>query len=244
MVNLDEAGPQWFSTTRWTMVMAAKDESTASSTEALGALCTTYWFPLYAFARRKGNSPEEAADLTQGLFARLLGGQFLDRIDPAKGKFRSFLMVAMNRHIADVLTHRNAAKRGGGATVLSLDTQDAESRYLLEPADDETPESLFEYHWALSLLGKVTDDLRLEFEESGRGEVFDRLKPFLTGEAERNDYEGAARDLGMGNAAARMAVSRMRKRFREILHHEIAATVASDDDIEAELARIRNVLSR
>ncbi|MEM7385561.1 MAG: sigma factor [Verrucomicrobiota bacterium] len=242
MGNQNDSERRWFSTTRWTMIMAAKDGAGPAAAEALERLCTTYWFPLYAYARRKGCSPEDAADLTQGLFVRLLGGQFLDGIDPARGKFRSFLRVAMNRHIADFLTHRNAAKRGGGKTI-SLGMQDAESRYLLEAVDENTPESLFDYHWALSLLGKVTDDLQSEFEESGRGPVFDRLKPFLTGEAERHDYQEASRDLGMENTATRMAVSRMRKRFREILRHEVATTVALDDDIDEELAGIRSILS-
>ena len=152
---------EWFSTTQWTVVLNARDQHTGNT--ALNQLCQTYWFPLYAYARRRGNSPEEAADLTQDFFYRLLEKRFLDDIDPAKGRFRSFLLVAMKRHMANVWEKQTAQKRGGHQTVLSLDVEDSENRYQLEPAETATPDTLFERHWVLLLLERVVGHLQNEF---------------------------------------------------------------------------------
>ena len=184
--RLPDSRGEWFSTTQWTVVLNARDQHTGN--EALNQLCQTYWFPLYAYTRRRGNTPEEASDLTQDFFCRLLEKRFLDDIDPARGRFRSFLLVAMKRHMANVWEKQMAQKRGGGQTVLSLDLEDSESRYQLEPADTATPETLYERHWALLLLERVVGYLQNEFAEAGKTEMFNLLKPFLTGDSERADY--------------------------------------------------------
>ncbi len=230
----------WFSTTQWTVVLNARDAHTGN--EALNQLCQTYWFPLYAYARRRGNNPEESADLTQDFFCRLLEKRFLDEIDPAKGRFRSFLLVAMKRHMANAWEKQTAQKRGGNRTVLSLDVDDSESRYQLEPADNVTPESLYERHWALLLLERVVGQLQAEFAEAGKSEMFHLLKPFLTGDAERADYGPIAAQSGSAETAVRMSVSRMRKRYRELLRKEVANTVGSEAKINDELEHLRNIL--
>ncbi len=232
----------WFSTTQWTVVLNARDERTGN--EALSQLCQTYWFPLYAYARRRGKSPEDAADLTQGFFERLLEKRFLDSVDPEKGRFRSFLLVAMRRHMGDVYDRNTAVKRGGKETILSLDMEDAEGRYGLEPAVDETPETLFERHWALLLLDKVLRQLQTEFIEAGKGAQFNKLKSFLTGEAERHAYRAIAQELETTDTSLRMMVSRMRQRYRELFRQEVANTVHDEKEIEAELQHLFAALSR
>lgn len=223
-------------------MLHARDDNTGN--DALNQLCETYWFPIYSYARRSGNNPEEAADLTQDFFCRLLEKRFLDIVDPAKGRFRSFLLVAMKRHMANAWEKKTAQKRGGKQTILSLDFEGSEDRYRLEPAETVTPETLYELHWALLLLERVVGHLQDEFVEAGKAESFDLLKPFLTGDAERADYAPIAKQLGVAETAVRMQVSRMRKRYRDLLRKEVANTVASEEEIDDELQHLREILRR
>ncbi len=221
-----------FPTTRWSRVVAAGD---GDAREALAELCAGYWFPLYAFIRRKGNDPERALDLTQGYFARLLERRTVAAADPARGRFRSFLMADCGHFLAHERERDQAGKRGGGRSVLSIDARDAEGRYALEPAHEETPERLFERDWALALLEGVLAGLRAEYERTGRGAVFEVLKGVLTGGGRAVPQSELARRLGTTEAAAQVAVHRLRKRYREAVRAAIAATVADEGEVEDEL---------
>jgi RNA polymerase sigma-70 factor (ECF subfamily) len=224
-----------FPTTRWSRVVAAGDGDAPEAGEALGELCAGYWFPLYAFIRRKGNDPERALDLTQGYFARLLERGTVAAADPARGRFRSFLMADCGHFLAHERERDQAARRGGGRALLSIDARDAEARYGLEPAHEETPERLFERDWALALLEGVLAGLRAEYDRTGRGAVFEALKGVLTGGGRGVPQSELARRLGTTEAAVQVAVHRLRKRYREAVRAAIAATVADEGEDEDEL---------
>ena len=215
MANKNESiPPGGFPTTRWSRVVAAGDGAAPEAGEALAELCDAYWFPLYAFIRRKGNGPERALDLTQGYFARLLERRTVAAADPARGRFRSFLLADCSHFLAHERERDGAARRGGGRAVLSIDARDAEGRYLLEPAHEQTAERLFERDWALALLEGVLAGLRAEYERSGRGAVFEALKGVLTDAARSVPQAELARRLGTTEAAVQVAVHRLRKRYR------------------------------
>jgi RNA polymerase sigma-70 factor (ECF subfamily) len=224
--------PGRFPTTRWSRVVAAGEGEACG---ALAELCAAYWYPLYAFIRRRGNGPERALDLTQGYFARLLKKGTVAAADPARGRFRSFLMADCGHFLAHERERDRAAIRGGGRRPLSIDARDAEGRYLLEPSHEETPERLFERDWALALLAGVLAGLRVEYERTGRGTTFDVLKVVLAGGGRSVPQAELARRLGMTDAAAQVAVHRLRKRYREALRAAIAATVADEGEVEDEL---------
>jgi RNA polymerase sigma factor (sigma-70 family) len=235
-------GASQFPTTRWTLVFAAGDPHRKEARSALVSLCENYWYPLYAYLRRRGNSADEAQDLTQEFFMRVLEGRYLDRADPEKGRFRSFLLTSLKFFVADENDRRRALKRGGG-TVGSLEFSSGEELYQREPAHDETPERIFERRWALSVLDRVVEKLRDEFVHHGRADNFERLKVFLLGESDAS-YAAVALEMNTSEGALKVAIHRLRKRYRELLRHEIADTVSDPAEIEPELRYLATVLAR
>ncbi len=232
-----------FPTTHWSAVLAAGGKSSPAMRSALEELCRSYWAPLYAFARRVGHSPEDARDLTQGFFARLLEKGDIAAADPERGKFRSFLLAAFKHFLAHERDRAAALKRGGGIEFLPLDFNPEESRFAIDPADSRTPDRAFEQRWAAALLEKVLGRLRGEFVASGRGALFDHFKGFLVGELPEGGYSSVTAHLGMTEGAAKMIVTRMRERYRHLLRSEIAQTVATPEEVEEEMRHLRAVLS-
>src|SRR5579863_5715552 len=226
-------GPYQFPTTRWTLVVAAGDPHEKEARSALVSLCETYWYPLYAYLRRRGYPADKAQDLTQGFFIRMLEGRYLDRADPEKGRFRSFLLSSLKFFVADEEDRDRAHKRGGGA-IVPLEFSSGEERYRREPAHDETPERIFERRWALSVLDRVVEKLRNEFVQHGRPEHFERLKVFLLGRSD-TPYTALAREMNTSEGALKVAIHRLRKRYRELFRQEIADTVADPVEVESEL---------
>jgi len=234
----DRAGSGQFATTHWSVVLQARRPRCAESRRALAALCETYWFPLYAFVRREGYSSHDAQDLIQGFFARLLEKDYLRVADPQRGRFRSFLLAALKHFLANQRERACAQKRGGGRAALSLDFQSAETRYHLEPAHELTPERLYERRWALALLDQVLLRLHGELAAAGKSALFDRLKEFLTGQQGSRSYRQVGEELGMSQGAVKVAVHRLRRRYRELLEEEIAQTVASPEEAADELRQL------
>lgn len=224
-----------FTTTRWSVVLAARGSDRPAAREALATLCGQYWHPLYAFIRRSGSSPEEAEDLTQAFLVHLLEKEAIRHVDPAKGKFRSYLLASLKNFLSDERSRDTAAKRGGGVAPIRLDAEDAEGRYRLEPAHDLTPERIFERQWALTVIEKAVIRLRERYARSGKQQHFDTLKIFLSGEKRPVPYAEIARQLGMTELAVKVSVHRLRERFRDSLREEIAQTVSDSDEIGPEL---------
>jgi RNA polymerase sigma-70 factor (ECF subfamily) len=218
---------------------AGRSDSTAART-ALAQLCQTYWYPLYAYARRRGKSPEDAEDLTQGFFARLLELDSLADVRREKGKFRSFLLASLNHFISDEWDRARAQKRGQGR-VISLDASLAEDRFSREPATTLTPEKLFERKWAMTLLDSVVQRLQREYDSAGKGALFLKLRFSIAGEAEE-PYAKNAADLGMSEPALRVAVHRLRQRYRQLLRDEIARTVAMEAEVDGEIQHLFQAL--
>jgi RNA polymerase sigma-70 factor (ECF subfamily) len=231
-----------FPTTRWTLVVAAGDPKRTEARSALVSLCEGYWYPLYAYVRRRGYPADQAEDLTQEFFVRVLDGRYLDRADQAKGRFRAFILTSLKFFLADEGDRDRALKRGGGK-VLSLHISSGEERYQRDPAHDETPERIFERHWALSMLDGVVDRLRAEFVQHGRLDHFDRLKGFLLDQADM-PYAALALEMGTSEGALKVAVHRLRKRYRDLFRQEIAETVADPEDVESELRFLAAALTR
>ena len=235
------SGSSQFPATRWTLVIAAGDPRRKEARSALVALCENYWYPLYAYLRRRGYPADQAQDLTQQFFMRMLEGRYLDRADPEKGRFRSFLLTSLKFFVADEEDRNRAYKRGGGA-VLPLEFSSGEERYQREPAHDETPERIFERHWALSVLDRVVETLREEFVHHGRPEHFERLKVFLLGQSDA-PYATLAREMNTSEGALKVAIHRLRKRYRELFRQEIADTVADPAEVESELRYLAAALT-
>ena len=227
-----------FTTTHWSVVQAAP-----VSASALETLCCTYWYPLYAYVRRRGHSPEEAEDLTQEFFARLLASKDLSGVDRAKGKFRSFLLAALNHFLANEWDRATAAKRGGDPVLISLDDENAEVRYRMEPAVEVTPEKLFERSWARTLLAQALTRLRAEYAADGKTQQFEQIKRFLTEETGEGGYSSVAIQLNTSTGAVAVAVHRMRQRYRELVRHEIARTVTTPVELEDEIRHLLAALS-
>jgi RNA polymerase sigma-70 factor (ECF subfamily) len=206
------------------------------------SLCESYWYPLYAYLRRRGYSADQAHDLTQEFFVRVLEGRYLDRADPEKGRFRSFILTSLKFFVADEADRQRAQKRGGGA-VLPLEFVSGEERYQREPAHEETPDRIFERHWALAVLDRVLERLRNEFVQHGRAEHFERMKLFLLAQSDA-PYAALAREMNTSEGALKVAIHRLRKRYRELFRQEIADTVADPDEVESELRFLAMVLTR
>jgi RNA polymerase sigma factor (sigma-70 family) len=235
-------GSSDFPTTRWTLVVAAADPQRKEARSALVSLCEGYWYPLYAYVRRRGYRADQAQDLTQEFFIRILEGRYLDRADPEKGRFRSFILTSLKFFMADEEDRRRAHKRCGGA-VLPLELSSGEDRYQREPAHEETPERIFERRWALSVLDRVVERLRNEFVQHGRPEHFERLKMFLIGKSDA-PYSALAREMNTSEGALKVAIHRLRKRYRELFRQEIADTVAVPAEVESELRFLAAALTR
>jgi DNA-directed RNA polymerase specialized sigma24 family protein len=228
-------GPSEFPSTRWSRVVAAADLAAPDARAALSELCSAYWYPIYAFVRKKGNDAEKSLDLTQSYFARLLEKPVLAAADPRKGRFRSFIRTDCEHFLISEHRRDNAIQRGGNIGLISIDAHDAESRYSFEPADTMTPDRLFERAWAVTLLGRVLDLLAVEYAESGRAEEFAHLKVVLT--EGKGAVSGAtlAERLGTKVGAVHGAVHQLRKRYREILKDQIAATLDDPAQIDDEI---------
>ncbi len=224
-------------------MLAARDEASPQSGEALESLCRAYWYPLYAYVRRLGRQPADAQDLTQEFFARLLEKRWLASADREKGRFRTFLMVALKRFLANEWDRAHREKRGGHALHFPLDTELAESRYHAEPPLELPADRVYERRWALTLLENTMDRLRDESARGGKTAEFDRLKICLTADKAGIAYADLARDLGSSEGAARVAVHRLRRRFREIFREEVAHTVAASEDIEEEMRHLLSALA-
>ena len=229
------AGDPVFHTTRWSRVVAAADQGGETAKAALADLCQAYWYPLYAFLRRRGHSADDATDLTQGFFAALLEKGYLADADPERGRFRSFLLTAISRFASKEHDKAMAQKRGGGRTVLSIDFVDGERRYRNEPADNWTPERIFERRWALTLLDRTLTGLRQDYQAAGKLPLFEAFKGFLTADSSPGPLRQLAGQLEMTEGAARVAIHRLRQKYREVLRAEIAQTVGAAEDVENEL---------
>ena len=242
----DRASSARFPTTHWSVVLAARDQSAPQAREALAALCRVYWYPLYAFIRRNGFQPDDAQDLTQAYFARLLQTGVLAAADPEKGRFRAFLRTDCGFFLADQRDRANALKRGGGVAPVSFDARDAEGRYQIEPADRFTPDHLFDRAWALTLLDGVLDQLTREYADSGRAELFAQLKVVLTDGPRSVSYASMAKQLGMSEVAIQSAVQRLRRRYRDLVRERIAATLGdpSPAEVEDEIRALFSALER
>lgn len=224
--------------TQWTAVLTAANHQSADGRQALASLCDAYWYPLYAYVRRLGYNNGAAEDLTQGFFARLIETDMLRNVGPEKGRFRSFLIVCLKRYIANEWHKENAAKRGGGSHVVSLDAERASRRYAHEPVDRLTPESLFERRWALTLLERTLHLLADEMRDAGHADRFDTLKVYLVADEQAPPYAHAARQLGLTEPAVKTAVYRLRQRYQQTLRREISRTLGPDDDVEQEIAHL------
>jgi RNA polymerase sigma-70 factor (ECF subfamily) len=233
-----------FVTTHWSVVLAATQAGSPEAESALGKLCATYWFPLYAFVRRRGYSPEEAEDLTQGFFTQLLERQRLSRVEREGGRFRSFLLTCLKNFLSSEWNRAQAQKRGGGASFISLDRDKAEDEYRLQLGAPDTPETLFERQWALTLLDRVLDQLRTEWTYSHRAGAFELLQPWIVGECSEGGYAELGARLQCSVGAARVAVHRLRQRYRQVLQESISETVSSPEEISDELSYLMSVVAR
>jgi len=224
-----------FATTHWTVVLAAGQRRSPQADVALEELCRTYWFPLYAYVRRRGHSKEDAEDLTQEFFARFLGKNYLEGLSSERGRFRAFLLAALKNFLANEWDRARRQKRGGGMTPLSLDWQTADTQFQIADTTEPSPEKAFDREWALALLVKVVERLHAECEAEGREKQFAELKIFLTAGKGELSHAAAAKALGMDEGAVRVAVHRLRKRYRQLLRDEIAQTLADGADVGEEM---------
>lgn len=233
-----------FATTRWTLVLDAQTACTPRGQQALETLCALYWYPLYAYLRRRGHNAEDAQDLTQGFFTYLLEHHALQVVDQTRGRFRSFLLAALSHYVANARDRDRAKKRGGTSVRVSLDQYTAEGRYVCEPADRWTPENVFDRNWALTLLDRVLARVRDELHAEGKGELFEHLNMFLTGDRVDVSYRELGGRLGMTEGAVKQAVHRLRRRYRDVLYDEVGRTVSAADEIELELQYLMAAVTR
>jgi RNA polymerase sigma-70 factor (ECF subfamily) len=230
--------PRQFVSTRWSLVLAARQRQLPESAEALETLCRLYWYPLYAYARRHLSRIDDAQDLTQAFFTRLLEKDYLRQADPERGRFRSFLLAAFKHFLGNEQERANAQKRGGGRRILPLDFQSGEQRFQREPSYQATAEALYERGWVLTLLEQALARLREEQTAAGKERLFECLKETLTGQDTPRPYAELAAELGMSREAIKVTVHRLRRRYGELLRAEIAQTVASAEDIDDELRNL------
>src|SRR6185369_3101480 len=238
------AGAADFRTTHWSVVLAATARDSPAGSQALAKLCSIYWYPLYAYVRRRGHDVHEAEDLTQQFFARLLQRSFLQSVSSEKGRFRSFLLASLKNFLANEWDRTQTQKRGGGRAPIPLDLGNAEYRYQVEPIDTATPEVLYERRWALTLMEQVMTRLRQEYVRNEKADLFDELKVFLSGEGKSMTYAELAAKHGVSESAVKMAVLRLRQRYGELLRLEIAQTVSSPEEVEAEIRHLIAVVSQ
>ena len=235
---------QEFLSTHWSMVLLAGQESSPRSDAALAKLCEGYWYPLYAYTRRQGYAPPEAADLTQDFFSHILATRALATVKQEKGKFRSFLIASLKNLLANEWNRSRAQKRGGGAAVFSLDEDEAESRYQSDLADGASPDRLYDRRWAETILARALDRLREECDAGEKLKRFDDLKTFLLGERTGITLASCAESMGLSLPAAKAIVHRLRRRFRDLIREEIAQTVATKEDIEQEIRDLFTAFER
>ena len=228
--------------THWSAVFAAGKEGSPKAAAALAELCQIYWYPLYAFARRKGHQPADAQDLTQDFFVLFIDSQLVQKADPQKGRFRSFLLGCFVNFLACERAHSQALKRGGRHPVIPMDPKEAEARLSREPSAEASPERLFDRHWALAVLDAALSRLEVEFTESGRALLFEQLQPFLQGDTSGPSYTEVAQRLGTTEGTIGVTVHRLRQRYRELLHTVICQTVNDPLEVEAELGHLMAAL--
>ncbi len=236
--SIRRSGAAWFATTHWSVVLRARDEGSAEASEALASLCQSYWPPLYSFIRRQGSSVEDAQDLTQKYFARVLERNYFSAADRKKGKLRTFLLSTLKHFLANEYDRTQALKRGGGQVIIPLDTDFAEGRHGVDPGHEITPERQFEQNWAMTLLDKVMAELRKDYARAGKTNQFDEFKPFISDPNPSVAFSEVASRLGMTEAAVKMAVSRLRQRYRRLLREQIARTVSSPDEVDDEIRHL------
>lgn len=236
-------GPRRFATTEWTLVRAAAGGDSVVAAEALARLCSTYWYPVFAFVRRRGYPVEDAQDLTQSFFARVLEKDTLGTADRERGRFRTFLLVACEHFLLNERDRMLAVKRGAGRPPMPLDFAAAEARYQRAFSHDETPERLYHRQWCLELLSSVLDSLRAEYAAAGNEHLFDRLRGFLTTDDDSGTHADAAGDLNMTAGAVKVAVHRLRRRYRDALRARVADTVDSAEAVDQELRDLLATLS-
>jgi RNA polymerase sigma factor (sigma-70 family) len=237
------AGAAQFPPTLWSVVLEAAGMPSDRSEKALATLCGAYWYPLYAYLRRRGCSPHDAQDLTQSFLVHLFNGHKLGNLRPEKGRFRSFLRVALPNFLADERSKAHALKRGGGTIFISLEGAAAEGRYGLEPAVPLDPEKIFERRWAMTLLESVLGRLERECQENQRSDRFQELRVYLLGDPALDSYARVAERLGMSEGAVKVAVLRLRQRYRELFREAVAETVGNEAEIEDEIRHIFSILS-
>ncbi|HYE31620.1 MAG TPA: sigma-70 family RNA polymerase sigma factor [Methylomirabilota bacterium] len=236
-------GPRAFCTTAWTVILSAMDPESADYTTALQKLCATYWFPLYAYARRKGLNTEDAQDAVQSFFQALLSKDFLNSVDRHKGKFRSFIVTAFNRFLINRFAHGTRLKRGGAARAFSLNALEAEDRFLHEPHDEASPDKLFDKNWAETVIALVLERLREEFVRVGEGARFDLLKPNMLGHLTEDNYATLGQKLALSEGGVKTVVRRMRLRFSALLREELLHTLANPDDLDSEVRHLLEALA-
>jgi RNA polymerase sigma-70 factor (ECF subfamily) len=237
-----DRGDTPFATTRWSVVLEAGKPGTPSAKAALSELCNAYWYPLYAFVRRRGHNQDDAADLTQAFFARVLEKNVIGVADPSRGRFRAFLLGSLKNFLANEWDRTQTQKRGGGARPLSLDFEYADERFKREPATRLTPDKEYERNWALAVLERALARLEAEYRKRGKEKLFERLKVALVADDESDPRLAMAKDLGMTEGAVKVALHRMRAAFRESLRREIAETVGAERDLEDELRALIEAL--
>jgi RNA polymerase sigma-70 factor (ECF subfamily) len=232
-----------FSTTSWSVVLTAGQNDLAGTAAALEQLCRKYWYPIYAFVRRRGSDSHEAEDLTQGFFAHLLEMDTLAKVDRQKGKFRTFLLSALTKYLSNEWDKRQTLKRGGRRQIISLDEAAAEEFYKLEPVEPSSPESLFDRRWAVTLVNGVLAQLQEEYRAAGKAGLLAQLEPGLTQEAAPGRYADWAATLGLSEGAVRVALHRLRRRYGELLRGEISQTVASPAEVDEEIRHLFAAIS-
>jgi RNA polymerase sigma factor (sigma-70 family) len=237
------AQARWFPTTRWTTVLAVSGADSDLAQQALATLCQIYWYPLYAYARAQAHTPEAAEDLTQAFFVRFLERRDLQKVDRQKGRFRSYLLAAFRHFLADEFDKAVARKRGGGQTLVSIDAQNAEERFLLEPVDALSPDKIYERRWALTVLEEALARLRNEYQESGKARLYTALEGLLTRDGQPASYATIGRQLGLSESAVKSALHRLRQRHRGLIREEVAQTVGTKEEVDEEVRHLIAVLT-
>jgi RNA polymerase sigma-70 factor (ECF subfamily) len=242
--DTQEGWPRRFNTTHWSVVLAAGDRPSPQAEAALTRLCQAYWFPIYAFIRKRGHSPEQAQDLTQGFFAGFLENRHVSKAAPDRGRFRCFVMTSVENYLRNENDRARAQKRGGGRNLISLDEQDAEQRYLCVPSTETDPAKTFEQRWAAILLSTVLTRLQEEYVATGKRELFEALQSHLWGDSDSVPYPQLAEQFGVTLANVKVTAHRLRLRYRELLREEIAHTVALPSQIDDEIRHLMQVVSQ